>query len=633
MRKSSAQSEAKRGIESTDSRARFPNLMPDFTRYPIDDQKKISELLTKLGPENFMVNGWVNDPELSKFLTIYNSQATVLAERLDMGYAIYIRTSELLEGTFNSSEREFLENLRLESLHHVCRILNVDSNNISIINTLMEDRSKHRLADYQYIPGKATEYWQPFRLQKTTQTSARQGLDNILKAFGLSKVLHDFKRAKDLDLESRIIYLSRTFNYLNKLIRETEKKIASSSEEDRDLLRNKLFILRLMVENNVDIFTNICNFKNRNEGYHYLSAIENDKELIKKLNITNADYWKELPIERIHYLLQKVQEYSITSAPLRSVNLDSLWKDIQLNATYVYDPRHRDGYRVIVYHNRLIRDSQDGEKSIIPFTTGEMMGHKGIGQCAFTLNLRGELSVFNHLGMKPDKDNVILAHSSMNAGDVVIAAGELTVNKEGQVISISDYSGHYQPTPYNIFLMIRHLQQQGMKIENIDIKLMTQVDGVNGMKEGDSYHYNAKDILNHFEGLGKRFSIGMYCNSQQVQTDSTMKELLEYIKNTDRNTQSPIYKVLYWKDAIFQKVTSTQNFIGSTQAKNQIAKNVLYNRIEFNKGAMSKDAFLQNLAQQKKLLQALGSSERSTLVKIIDTITKNLLNQQPKAAP
>ncbi len=632
MRESTVSADGFGKTGMTEGRSRFPNLMPDFSRYPIDDQKKLAELMGKLGPENFMLQGWINDPELSKFLTVYNSEATVLAERLDMAYATYVRTSELLKLDFEPSERTFLEYLQSTALQHVGRILNVETSDLSKITELMHERSRHRLSDYQYLPGKATDYWQPFKVQVTKHNVDIKKMKTMLGTSRIFGLFQNFQKAKLYVFENKMLFLSKAFNQLNKLIVETEKAILKSSEHDKPHLKNRLMILKLMMENTVDTFSNSCKVKNRNESYYYLSAIEKDKGILKNLQVQRADYWAELPLERINYLFGKSREYDLTPESLRTVNLDSLWKDIQLNATYIHDPRQRDKFRVIVHDKKLIRENKTNDLHNSVFTTNEMTGHKGEGQCAFTLNIRGELFVFNHLSMKPDQNNQVFAHSSMNASDIVVAAGEMTVNKEGQVTSISDYSGHYQPTPYNVYLMIKHLKKQGMDIDNIDVILMTQVDGISGAKEGEAYHYKGIDVFNHFENLEKRFNIGLYRNSQQVQTNATLNDLLEYIKKTDRNTQDPLYKVQYMKDAIFQKITSSHNHVGITQAKNQIAKNVLYNLIEFNKGAMSEDALLKNLNQQKKQLKALGISDRSTLVKKIDSIANKLRALPSKAS-
>lgn len=92
------------------------------------------------------------------------------------------------------------------------------------------------------------------------------------------------------------------------------------------------------------------------------------------------------------------------------------------------------------------------------FSTKNMIAHGKKGYAAFTLNINGELSVFNH---KCTKDGI--AHSSMNAGAPVISAGELMIHN-GRLISINTFSGHYEPSLYSQLRILDHFSRRGIDL-------------------------------------------------------------------------------------------------------------------------------------------------------------------------
>ena len=155
---------------------------------------------------------------------------------------------------------------------------------------------------------------------------------------------------------------------------------------------------------------------------------------------------------RTHKLLQKKE--------LLDVNLESRLKD-RAYQTIFYNPIDRASQRVMISHyNKHGQYSTEAlfYKEGKPFSTDKMIAHGIRGFAGFTLNTHGELSIFDHHGMQDG-----IAHSSMNAGAPVVAAGQIQIHN-GRLKAITGYSGHYQPTLYNNLRAIDYLLHHGIDV-------------------------------------------------------------------------------------------------------------------------------------------------------------------------
>ncbi|MDR3443110.1 MAG: hypothetical protein P4L65_08845 [Legionella sp.] len=97
------------------------------------------------------------------------------------------------------------------------------------------------------------------------------------------------------------------------------------------------------------------------------------------------------------------------------------------------------------------------------FSSSMMVSHGKRGYGAYTLNANGELSIFTHIGMK-DR----IAHSSMNAGVPVVAAGELQI-VDGTLLALTTHSGHYQPTLFNVHRVLEYFISNGVDISKAKV--------------------------------------------------------------------------------------------------------------------------------------------------------------------
>ena len=102
------------------------------------------------------------------------------------------------------------------------------------------------------------------------------------------------------------------------------------------------------------------------------------------------------------------------------------------------------------------------------FTKRAYVAHGKTNYAAFTLNANGELSVFNHYGLADQ-----VAHSTMNAGSPVVGAGELII-ENGELVAINTYSGHYEPSLFNIYRTLEYFSDKGVNITKTKVYLFEQ---------------------------------------------------------------------------------------------------------------------------------------------------------------
>lgn len=69
-------------------------------------------------------------------------------------------------------------------------------------------------------------------------------------------------------------------------------------------------------------------------------------------------------------------------------------------------------------------------------------------------------------------------HSSLAAGGPVLWAGELKTNQEGEIIYLSNESGHYKPAEYHTLLGLEQLERQGIDLFKVTIEWFDKFDEI-----------------------------------------------------------------------------------------------------------------------------------------------------------
>lgn len=116
-----------------------------------------------------------------------------------------------------------------------------------------------------------------------------------------------------------------------------------------------------------------------------------------------------------------------------------------------FNNKERACYRVHIHKAKFFQSGK-------VFDTKYYVTHLRQGYASFTLNANGELSIFSHLTAQAG-----IVHASMNAGSPLVSAGELCI-REGELISIITYSGHYTPNMFNAYRALTHFSRKGINI-------------------------------------------------------------------------------------------------------------------------------------------------------------------------
>ena len=198
-----------------------------------------------------------------------------------------------------------------------------------------------------------------------------------------------------------------------------------------------------------------------------------NKKIIKRMNLReeikkyNPEYIPNLSPKFLKLMpyemrIQKTVSYRKTpeseiedlfnKGELLDINQNDKLLDTQIHTPYLNEQK-RAKYRVHI-HQGLFYQGRE------LFDTSHYSAHRKITYAAYTLNANGELSVFKHKGVAGKK-----AHSSMNAGCPVESAGELVI-KEGKLLSINTYSGHYCPSLFNVYRVLEYFTEKGVDIND-----------------------------------------------------------------------------------------------------------------------------------------------------------------------
>jgi hypothetical protein len=172
---------------------------------------------------------------------------------------------------------------------------------------------------------------------------------------------------------------------------------------------------------------------------------------------------------------------------VRDVSRD---KDLRENTQFL-TPQERDAHRVIIRKGKFYERQEDNEYLLSD--TRNRVSHEKSGFAAYTLNLKGELSLFDHFEMADG-----FAHSSMNAQAPVFCAGEIKL-LNGELQAITVYSRHYNPTLQNIYELLAYFKEQGVDIS----KTVLHTWGPNNHYTANVFiDYNAKEFFDQYQTKG-----------------------------------------------------------------------------------------------------------------------------------
>ena len=177
---------------------------------------------------------------------------------------------------------------------------------------------------------------------------------------------------------------------------------------------------------------------------------------------------------------------AIANKDLLEVTARSKKKDKRLK-THFYNEEERELFHVLIRKGTFIQDDKYVD-------TGESFSHGKKGFAAFTINVHGELSLFQHIDFEKTK----IGHSTMNAGVPVFAAGELRIER-GVITGITDYSGHYRPSLYNTYKALEYFKSQGVAVDEVQVLSLAKPSKLNivfqkSPEYSPFYEMNAGDV-------------------------------------------------------------------------------------------------------------------------------------------
>lgn len=190
----------------------------------------------------------------------------------------------------------------------------------------------------------------------------------------------------------------------------------------------------------------------------------------------------------------KVNELFLANE-LLGVNDEDKKNDLQPDTRVPYLFAHeRARYRVHLYQGNFCKENK-------LFSTDSYVAHNKSGFGAFTINANGELSIFNHRGVAGQN-----AHSSMNAGSPVVCAGEICI-ENGKLIAINTYSGHYEPSLFNIYRALQYFTEKDVDLSEAQIYLFKDqgTKRLNMPSTEVCFQCDDGDYANFFEVSAKNF--------------------------------------------------------------------------------------------------------------------------------
>ncbi len=118
-------------------------------------------------------------------------------------------------------------------------------------------------------------------------------------------------------------------------------------------------------------------------------------------------------------------------------------------------PQERSAYRVEWQAGKLLRQGK-------PYQTSLQKRADEPQTDAFVISLEGQ---FFAGAIQPGKFH----HSSFLAGSDLLFAGEWETNQEGQIIKLTNRSGHYKPQSSHLLATLRTLQERGADLSKIEL--------------------------------------------------------------------------------------------------------------------------------------------------------------------
>lgn len=332
-----------------------------------------------------------------------------------------------------------------------------------------------------------------------------------IQSLKLRSLVEEFQSPKKI-LANRLDVAYAIYQECNKLLKDLSQ-IENEYKEIISVKENALQFLKIILNVNHDHLIEPL-MKERDEYKRFNPEyIPNRLPRLTKLpnpNIASSKRWRFY------------SEYALTHARKKYLELDaaSKRKDIEYK-TILLSPEERSEYQVIINNGRFYERNPDNTFKVC--STQNRISHEKKGYVAFVINTNGEISIFDHKGMKGS-----LTHSSMNAQKFVLASGEFKI-ADGYLQSMTVHSGHYKPDEENTFELLKYFIQQGVDISRATLQFFEPIENLKSLplpKEITlGYIYNAADFFKKSEHDKKLESDFELSSEDQSEHSEDMSEL------------------------------------------------------------------------------------------------------------
>jgi len=529
-----------------------------------------ADVKTGFDPLIAMHIGYVNDAELSVLLVHFNDPNTVLAERLHSAYAVLIRCEELLQTKeFNQVEDKFLNDEIQYFTTYLSESLGGITDREQLHALMMQLDEKRHENDFEYLPGKTLDLAQPVissdemaRLYKYQTTMAAELIKEKHYQIGNKKFsLVDLMRKYNEEPHEKPMNTLRIAAWL----RNFQGKVDTDTKDGE----TKYLLSSLLLN---FLYTELDNKLEREGGV--VSRIQGIEETDRKGNKQDiaVSLLSEINLAAIEYIC-KIKEHvakpEMNTKKALGVNLHSKIHDYMHNSTY-YMPQGRDQFRMIVNNGLLQEEKKDADEKRIytNYSSATAVAHDKKGWVAYTMNMRNEISAFSHHGGEVIEDKVHV-HSSMNAGAIVKAAGQMKI-EDGKLTDIDDSSGHYRPDAFTVYQLLKCLRDQGLDITTTTVHLNSRsVKKLRKDVDKDLVHPENNTIPAHK-------LIAVYDKKiidQHVRhAERIMERVDQYIKDTSRETTHPWFKLIRFKDMIIARILGDEKRHTTVDVLNEAAQ-------------------------------------------------------------
>jgi hypothetical protein len=205
--------------------------------------------------------------------------------------------------------------------------------------------------------------------------------------------------------------------------------------------------------------------------------------------------------------------------------------------------RQRRAHQAAVYDGRIVHTgTQDA------FSTARGIAHGKSGWMAYTLNDKGEISIFNHDERLQDKRGSTsgYVHSQFGGSEKIISAGEVRISSEGQLMEISTYSGHYAPSLDEIVCFLIYLREQGVDVSYVNVHTFKAVDSA--LSPGSSHitaqayqfeHADEEALRKFIHSKAEFAQLAFSSNNPGVKPPSLESFIIEAERNLDLELSTP----------------------------------------------------------------------------------------------